>query len=344
MIEELAVDANPGVLHRARARPRADAPPSSYSVGQLARLEDASELRSRGAARPRRRRPASSPAASPSRSSVPSRPRGRATSSSIPQEATDQLTEVVLPFAGVEQIRHDRGVEIERSPPRRSRSGSSAVHQLLGPVRDQRRPVRHRAARSAQPTTFGVGEEIGRHVRRRRRRLRSAETARARSDAGPRRANRPRARTRSWPRRCASSTSTTARRVRSDPVDLDVEASRPRRRRPASVSPIASSSRGYSVRNSSCMKSSRTASRSQPPMCSSSSAHVDRRRPLRSTDIVAVVEDLVAATRRGSRAASAEGRRGARRCLRGVVRVDELGRGLLADAGHAGQVVARVAA
>ena len=72
---------------------------------------------------------------------------------------------------------------------------------------------------------------------------------------------------------------------------------------------------------------------------------VERRRRGAGRDISRLWKHPVARTRRGSGAASAAARRGARRSPSSVaVGVDQLGRGLLADAGDAGQVVARVAA
>ena len=58
-----------------------------------------------------------------------------------------QVLEPVLPFRGIEQVRHHRGVVVQRA-----HVGVQPVHELLGAVRDQRRPTGADEFLRARPT------------------------------------------------------------------------------------------------------------------------------------------------------------------------------------------------
>ena len=77
------------------------------------------------------------------------------------QVAQREIFERVLPFTGVEQVRHHRGVVLER----RKRSRASPWIELLGPVHDERRELAadERAERLAPRAP--VGDELARRCR-----------------------------------------------------------------------------------------------------------------------------------------------------------------------------------
>ena len=227
------------------------------------------------------------------------------------EEPQRELLEVVLPLARVEQVRHHRGVEIERPHVDAGRAVSPCISSLArcatsgGPVGAEQLAELGLDRRVAQVVAVDVHRVLGRAGDRE-----PCSDGACAAIAVPARLDR------------------VALAVRRDLAqvlhDLVGGAQRAHRRRrasrpsawPRASSPIASSRRGYSVRNSSCSKRTRTVSWSQPPIRRSSGS-TSRSRSVRSTDISRLWKHLVVELGRGSASASAAGRRGARRCLRG---------------------------
>ena len=210
--------------------------------------------------------------------------------------------------------------------------------ELLGPVRDERRAAGadQRAAASA---TAGVGEHVAVEV---------GDVGVGRRPRGPRSAAPGRAVPAGVERDAP-----VAGGERLEPLRGAGRGRAGRRRRPragaasgsVAASPSASRRRGQSVRNSSWLKSTRAGSRSN--------GHRARGRSASNADldVAAQHRHLAVHARPGPRISSRFWRclgGSSSRCSKipssGPVRRDELRRGLLPDPGHAGQVVARVAA
>ena len=250
--------------------------------------------------------------------------------------AQRQVLEAVLPLRGVEQVRHDGRVVAQRAD-----VGAEPVHQLLRPVDDERRTAA--ARRSALPAAATAGSPSDRAVEvgdpagvvTTTAMPSSGLLTGTPSQRGSTRVAGARGAYRVEPLRDGLRVAQHLD-VGFDGLGLGRRSRRPPRRRLRS----AAASR---VRNASWSKRTRTCSLSKAPWRSSDGftpTSTSRRR----SDISRLSSTRSGTLGRGSGAASGEARRRARDPFERPVGGDELGRRLLADAGDAGQVVARVAA
>ena len=221
-------------------------------------------------------------------------------------------------------------------------SASSAAHQRLGVVGARRggRPSRSASAARTPASASSVAGDP-RHLGRRRRRRRAPGRSSARPALGPAQAAATRERRRPAAQR-VDQRDRVGRRRRAASTSAS-STSPPAATAAAAVAPSASASRSNSVRNSRKSNSRCTSSTSTVAHAQVVEVDVERRRRARST--------ITSAFWRTCASCSARFGPQLRRLLvevgedavEAAVGVDQLGRRLLADAGHAGQVVGRVA-